>query len=56
MDFYLSEEQQLIRDTARRVANEVIAPRAAELDDTGIYPEDIFQVYKETGLLGLGFP
>lgn len=56
MDFQLSEEQQLIRDTARRIATEVIAPRAAELDETGIYPEDIFQVYKETGLLGLGFP
>ncbi|MBE3565567.1 MAG: acyl-CoA dehydrogenase family protein [Thermogemmatispora sp.] len=56
MNFYLTEEQQLIRDTARRIAREVVAPRAPELDDTGIYPEDIFQVYKETGLLGLGFP
>lgn len=56
MDFALNEEQQLIRDTARRIAREVIAPRAAELDETGIYPEDIFQTFKETGLLGLWFP
>ncbi|HEV7128146.1 MAG TPA: acyl-CoA dehydrogenase family protein [Ktedonobacterales bacterium] len=56
MDFALSEEQQLIRDTARRIAREVIAPRAAELDETGIYPEDIYQTFKETGLLGLWFP
>src|ERR1051326_3332329 len=56
MDFRLNEEQQLIRDTAKRIAHEVIAPRAAELDETGEYPEDIFQVYKESGLLGLTFP
>ncbi len=56
MDFTLSEEQQLIRETARRIAHEVIAPRAAELDETGIYPEDIYQTLKETGLLGLWFP
>ncbi len=56
MDFQLTEEQQLIRETAKRIANEVIAPRAAELDETGEYPEDIFQVYKEAGLLGLAFP
>ncbi len=56
VDFTLTDEQQLIRDTARRIAREVIAPRAAELDETGIYPEDIYQTFKETGLLGLWFP
>jgi alkylation response protein AidB-like acyl-CoA dehydrogenase len=56
VDFTLTEEQQLIRETARRIAREVIAPRSAELDETGIYPEDIYQTFKETGLLGLWFP
>ena len=56
MDFRLTEEQEMIRQTARRIAREVVAPRAAALDETGEYPEDIFQVYKETGLLGLNFP
>lgn len=56
MDFQLSDEQEMIRQTARRVAREVIAPRAAELDETGIYPEDIFQAFKQTGMLGLSFP
>jgi acyl-CoA dehydrogenase len=56
MNFELTEEQQFIRDTARRIAREVIAPRAEELDETGIYPEDIYQTFKETGLLGLWFP
>jgi alkylation response protein AidB-like acyl-CoA dehydrogenase len=56
VDFTLTDEQQLIRDTARRIAREVIAPRAAELDESGAYPEDIFQTFKDTGLLGLWLP
>lgn len=56
MDFQLTDEHELIRQTARRIAREVVAPRAAALDETGEYPEDIFQVFKETGLLGLNFP
>ena len=39
MDFNLSDEHRLIQETARRVAKEKIAPRAAELDITGEYPE-----------------
>jgi len=56
VDFTLSDEQRMIRDLARQVAREKVAPRAAELDRTGEYPEDIFQAFKETGLLGLAFP
>ncbi len=56
MDFELSEEHKLIRDTTRRIARERIAPRAAEIDETEEYPEDIFQVYREAGLLGLSIP
>ena len=56
MDFSLTQEQEFIRQTAARVAREIIQPRSAELDETGIYPEDIFQVFRETGMLGLSFP
>jgi alkylation response protein AidB-like acyl-CoA dehydrogenase len=56
MDYELSEAHRLIRDTARRIAREKVAPRAAELDETGVYPEDIFQVFAEAGLLGLTIP
>ncbi len=56
MDFELTETQRLIRETARRVAREVIAPRAAEIDETGVYPEDVFQAFKETEILGMAFP
>ena len=56
MDFQLSEEHRLIQETARRIAKEKIAPRAAEMDETGEYPHDIFAAFKETGLTGLTVP
>ncbi|MEP7216076.1 MAG: acyl-CoA dehydrogenase family protein, partial [Anaerolineaceae bacterium] len=45
MDFELSEENRLIKATARRIAKEVVAPRAKELDETGEYPHDYFEAF-----------
>jgi len=56
MNFEFSDEQKALQQLARRVAKEKVAPRAAELDETGIYPEDIFAVFRDTGLLGTGIP
>ncbi|HYM15056.1 MAG TPA: acyl-CoA dehydrogenase family protein [Dehalococcoidia bacterium] len=56
MDFQLSEQHRLIQDTARRIAREKIAPRAAEIDETQEYPHDVFAAFKETGLTGLTIP
>jgi hypothetical protein len=56
MDFELSEEHKMIRETARRIARERVAPRAAEIDEKEEYPHDIFQVFREAGLLGLSIP
>ena len=56
MDYELTDAHKLIRDAARRIAREKVAPRAAELDETGKYPHDIFQVFAEAGLLGLTIP
>jgi alkylation response protein AidB-like acyl-CoA dehydrogenase len=56
MYFQLDEEHKMIQETARRMAREKIAPRAQEIDQTGEYPEDIFQVYKDLGLLGMIIP
>ena len=56
MDFELSDAHKLIRDTARRVAREKVAPRAAEIDESGEYPDDIFATYRDVGLLGLTIP
>jgi len=56
MDYELSDTHKLIRETSRRIAREKVAPRAAQLDETGLYPEDIFQVFAQAGLLGLTIP
>jgi alkylation response protein AidB-like acyl-CoA dehydrogenase len=56
MQFTLTEEQRLIQDTARRIARDVVAPRAAELDVTGEYPHDIFAAFKDSGFTGLTIP
>ncbi len=56
MQFTLTDEQKLIQETARRLAKEKIAPRAAEMDVTGEYPHDIFEAFRDTGLTGLTIP
>jgi alkylation response protein AidB-like acyl-CoA dehydrogenase len=56
MEFEFSDSDRLIRDLARRVAKEKVAPRAAELDLSGEYPEDIFAAFRDAGLLGLSIP
>ena len=56
MDFELSEELSELQGTVRRLAQDKIKPRAREIDATGQYPEDLFQLFKEAGLLGLCIP
>ena len=52
----LTEEQVLLRDTVRQLAVERIAPRAAEIDRTSEFPEDIRQLLADQDVLGLPFP
>lgn len=55
MDFELSSEHQQIREQARRLAQEVVAPKAAEIDERGTYPHEIFAAFRDAGMLGLSF-
>ncbi len=54
--FELGEDQRAIRDLVRRVAEERVAPRAGEIDATGDYPQDMFDLLRELGLFTLPFP
>ncbi|HVL82447.1 MAG TPA: acyl-CoA dehydrogenase family protein [Actinomycetota bacterium] len=56
MLFALTEEQELLRKTVRSIAEERIAPRAGEIDRTGEFPWDVFEVLKRNDLLGLHVP
>jgi butyryl-CoA dehydrogenase len=56
MHFELTDEQKMIRDTARDFAAREIAPKAAELDKTGRWPSEIIAKMAELGLLGVAIP
>jgi butyryl-CoA dehydrogenase len=56
MDFELTQEQRMIRDTAREFAAREIAPKAAELDKTSRWPTEILAKMAELGLLGVAIP
>ena len=52
----LNEEQELLRDTVRRFAEEVVKPRAKEIDESGEFPIDFFHQAGELGLGGVCVP
>src|SRR5262249_35069062 len=54
--YRLTEEQVLLRDTIHELAAETIAPRAAEIDRSGAFPEDIRQLLAQHDVLALPFP
>jgi len=56
MDYFLTEEQQMIRDLARQIAEEKIVPVRAELDETGEFPWEIIKVLAQSDMLGLFIP
>ncbi|WP_096269779.1 acyl-CoA dehydrogenase family protein [Paucisalibacillus globulus] len=56
MDFNLTKEQTMIRKMVRDFAEEVIRPRAIEIDTEAKFPLDIFEQMGELGLLGIPFP
>jgi alkylation response protein AidB-like acyl-CoA dehydrogenase len=56
MNFDFTDEHKMIRDMARDFADEVIAPRAEEMERTGEYPHDIIEKMAETGMMGIPFP
>ena len=55
-DFYLSDDQRTIRDLARKVAREKVAPHAASVDETETYPEASIQALIDAGLFGIWVP
>ena len=56
MNFELTEEQALIRTTARDFASREIEPKAAELDRSGRWPREIVAQMAELGFLGMAIP
>ena len=54
--FELPEELEEFRALVRQIAEEQIAPRAAEIDEADEWPEDVYKVFVENDLMGVGYP
>ena len=53
---YLTDDQRMIRDLARKIARERIAPHAAHYDETETYPEESMRAIVDSGLFGIWVP
>jgi alkylation response protein AidB-like acyl-CoA dehydrogenase len=56
MDFALTEEQQMVRDMARKFAETEIKPKAAELDEKHEHPAEIIKQLGELKMMGIAVP
>ncbi|HEX6754460.1 MAG TPA: acyl-CoA dehydrogenase [Mycobacteriales bacterium] len=54
--YQLSEEHQLLRETVRQLADDKIAPRAAETDATGEFPWDVYEALRRADLHAVHIP
>ncbi|MEN8135724.1 MAG: acyl-CoA dehydrogenase family protein [Thermodesulfobacteriota bacterium] len=56
MNYFLSEEQQMIVDVARQITAEKIIPQRVELDEKEEFPTEILQDIAQADLFGLYIP
>ena len=56
MDFLLTEDQELLRQTVRDFAEREIKPHVMVYDESQTFPLEIMQKAAELGLLGIMFP
>jgi alkylation response protein AidB-like acyl-CoA dehydrogenase len=56
MNYFLTEEQQMIVDTAREIAEKKILPVREEYDREGTFPWDVVKALGEVDLCGLYVP
>jgi alkylation response protein AidB-like acyl-CoA dehydrogenase len=56
LDYFLSQEQHMIQNLARKIAREKILPVRAELDEREEFPWEVVKVSAEAGLMGVSMP
>eukprot|EP01136_Pigoraptor_vietnamica_P035487 Opistho-1_new@100787 len=56
LGFRLTEDQQLIKETVRELAQAEFAPRAAEVDRNHRFPRENWDLLAQSDLCGLPFP
>jgi alkylation response protein AidB-like acyl-CoA dehydrogenase len=56
MDYFFTEEQQMIKELAAQIAREKVVPVRAELDEKSEFPREIMNVLGQSDLMGLYIP
>src|SRR5438445_1914427 len=56
MTFELTAEQEAFKQSIEQFAREVVAPRAAAIDESGAFPADVMRAAAGRGLLGITIP
>ncbi len=56
MDFVLTEEQEILRDSIKNFAQKEIQPYVKESDEKGEWPKELTEKLAEMGLLGIIIP
>ncbi|MCL7983605.1 MAG: acyl-CoA dehydrogenase family protein, partial [marine benthic group bacterium] len=53
LDYFLTDEHQMIRELSRTIADEVLRPVAADYDRSGEFPWPVVEKMAEAGLFGV---
>ena len=56
IDYLLNEDQIMIRDTCREIAEKHIKPVRAKYDEEGTFPWDIVEVLRQADIFGIYIP
>jgi alkylation response protein AidB-like acyl-CoA dehydrogenase len=54
--YQLSDEHRMLRETVRQLAEDKIAPRAAEVDETAEFPWDVYEALRRADLHAIHIP
>lgn len=56
MNYFLGEDLEMMRDLARQIATEKVAPKAAELDEKEEFPWELMEILKQSDFMGIYLP
>jgi len=56
VDFDFTPEQKAFQHDIEQFARDVVAPRAAAIDESGAFPRDIMRAAASRGLFGVTIP